>query len=246
MFQIIQPPALTHPAPAALGIAPPQSGAGLRSVYVSRDVKAWDLVRLDSITSSTRMVKAGSTLFRANDLFQCIYTIRAGSFKTVVAHRDGGQQVTGFHLIDDALGLDGIYTGHYSCNAVAIEDSNVCIIQFDLLEHLCREVKAIQQHVHRMISSEIVRQSEQMVMLGTMSADQRLAAFLLNMSRRLKVRGCSPVEINLRMTRNEIGSYLGMQLETVSRMFSKFRLNGLVDTNGKQIRILDLDGLSRV
>jgi CRP/FNR family transcriptional regulator len=172
--------------------------------------------------------------------------VRAGSFKTIVMHRDGREQVTGFHLAGDALGLDGVSTGHHSCDSIAIEDSHVCIIPFHLLESLCRELKGVQQHVHRMMSSEIVRESVLMMLLGTMSAEQRVAAFLLNLSTRLKARGYSPAEFYLRMTREEIGSYLGMKLETVSRMFSKFQREGLVDTRGKQIHILDLDGLERI
>jgi CRP/FNR family transcriptional regulator len=111
---------------------------------------------------------------------------------------------------------------------------------------MCREVKVVQQHVHRLMGGEIVREATLMMLLGTMSADQRVAAFLLNLSGRLKTRGYSPASFNLRMTREEIGSYLGMKLETVSRMFSKFQKDGLVDTHGKQIRILDLEGLARV
>jgi CRP/FNR family transcriptional regulator len=192
------------------------------------------------------MIRNRTSLYRENDPFRNVYTILAGSFKTIVRHPDGRNQVTGFQLSGDTLGLDGVHTSHHTWEAVAIEDSRVCIIPFYLLELLCSEFKAIQQHVHRMMSGEIVRESALMMLLGTMSADQRLAAFLLNMSDCLNIRGYSPVQFNLRMTRDEIGSYLGMKLETVSRMFSKFQLDGLVDTRGKMIRILDLDGLSRV
>jgi len=205
-----------------------------------------EMERLDSIICSTRMVKHGEALYRANDPFQSIYAVRAGSFKTVVMHRDGREQVTGFQLAGDTLGLDGVGAGHHGCDAIAIEDSSVCIIPFGLLEVLCREVKPVQQHVHKLMSTEIVRESVLMMLLGTMSAEQRVAAFLLNLSGRLKARGYSSAEFNLRMTREEIGSYLGMKLETVSRMFSKFQKEGLVDARGKQIRILDSNGLAEL
>ncbi|AJZ56869.1 bacterial regulatory s, crp family protein [Paraburkholderia fungorum] len=218
----------------------------MRAICMPQNLSTLELERLDSIICATRMVKHGDALYRAGDPFQSIYAVRAGSFKTVVMHRDGQEQVTGFHLAGDALGLDGVCAEHHSCDAIAIEDSNVCIIPFHLLEILCREVKAMQHHVHRMMSGEIVRESGLMMLLGTMSAEQRAAAFLLNLSGRLKARGYSPAEFNLRMTREEIGSYLGMKLETVSRMFSKFQRDGLVDTRGKQVRILDLAGLARV
>jgi CRP/FNR family transcriptional regulator len=120
------------------------------------------------------------------------------------------------------------------------------VIPFDLLEELCHDVKAMQQHVHRMMSGEIVRESGLMMMLGTMTAEQRVAAFLINLSSRMKARGYSAAEFNLRMTREEIGSYLGLKLETVSRMFSKLQKEGLVDTNGKQIHIIDSERLAEV
>ncbi|MFM0514081.1 helix-turn-helix domain-containing protein [Paraburkholderia sp. RL17-373-BIF-A] len=202
--------------------------------------------RMESLISPSRTIRSGESLYRANDSFQSIYAVRAGSFKTVVMHRDGREQVTGFSLAGNVMGLDGVCSGRHSCDALAIEDSKVCIIPFHLLETMCREVKTLQQHVHRLLGGEIVREATLMMLLGTMSADQRVAAFLLNLSSRLKTRGYSPAEFHLRMTREEIGSYLGMKLETVSRMFSKFQKDGLVDTHGKQIRILDMEGLARV
>jgi CRP/FNR family transcriptional regulator len=202
--------------------------------------------RMEALISTSRTIRSGESLYRANDSFQSIYAVRAGSFKTIVMHRDGREQVTGFSLAGDVLGLDGVCSGRHSCDALAIEDSKVCIIAFHLLEAMCRDVKTIQQHVHRLMGGEIVREATLMMLLGTMSADQRVAAFLLNLSGKLKSRGYSPAEFHLRMTREEIGSYLGMKLETVSRMFSRFQKDGLVDTHGKQIRILDMEGLARV
>jgi CRP/FNR family transcriptional regulator len=133
-----------------------------------------------------------------------------------------------------------------NCDAIALEDSKVCVIPFDLLEDLCHDVKAMQQHVHRMMSGEIVRESGLMMMLGTMTAQQRVAAFLINLSSRMKIRGYSAAQFNLRMTREEIGSYLGLKLETVSRMFSKLQKAGVIDTNGKQVHILDSEKLAGV
>jgi CRP/FNR family transcriptional regulator len=202
--------------------------------------------RIEALICPSRTIRNGEALFRAGDSFQSIYAVRAGSFKTIVMHRDGREQVTGFHLAGDVLGLDGICSERHSCDSIAIEDSKVCIIPFHLLEAMCRDVKAVQQHVHRLMGSEIVREATLMMLLGTMSADQRVATFLLNLSGKLKSRGYSPAEFHLRMTREEIGSYLGMKLETVSRMLSKFQKDGLIDTHGKQIKILDGEGLARV
>lgn len=222
------------------------AGCSMRSACMPQTLSAQELSRFDSIVSATRLIKRGDSLYRANDTFQSIYAIRSGSFKTVVMHRDGREQVTGFHLAGEVLGLDGVCTEHHSSDAIAIEDSSVCIIPYALLESMCAESKRLQQQVLRMMSGEIVRESSLMMLLGTMSAEQRVAAFLLNMSSRMKARGYSAAEFNLRMTREEMGNFLGMKLETVSRMFSKFQRDGLVQSRGKQIRIVDLDELGRV
>jgi CRP/FNR family transcriptional regulator len=222
------------------------TACSMRSICMPQGLTPEELQRIESLICPSRTIKQGEAIYRANDTFQNIYAVRVGSFKTVVMHRDGREQVTGFHLAGDSLGLDGVCSGHHSCDAVALEDSKVCIIPFHLLEAMCREVKAVQQHLHRMMGSEIVRESSQMMLLGTMSAEQRVATFLLNLSDRLRMRGYSPTEFHLRMTREEIGSYLGIKLETVSRMLSRFQRDGLVDIRGKDIRILDHEGLVRV
>jgi CRP/FNR family transcriptional regulator, anaerobic regulatory protein len=222
------------------------STCSMRSVCMPPGLSPAELARLDTMICTSRPVKRGDTLHRAGDTFQSIYAVRVGSFKTVVIHRDGHEQVTGFQIAGDALGLDGVCTGHHNCDAIALEDSVVCIIPFGQLEALCRDIKPMQHHVHQMMSREIVRESGIMMLLGTMSAEQRIATFLLNLALRFKALGYSAAEFNLRMTREEIGCYLGMKLETVSRMFSKFQRERLVETNGKQIRIVDADRLAQV
>lgn len=222
------------------------SACSMRAVCMPADLTPDELARLDSIIHTTRSLKRGDVLYRAGDAFQSIYAVRVGSFKTVVMHRDGREHVTGFQIAGESLGLDGVCTGHHNCDALALEDSQVCIIPFGQLESACREMRSMQHHIYQMMSGEIVRESSQMMLLGTMTAEQRVASFLLNLSRRFKARGYSAAEFHLRMTREEIGCYLGMKLETVSRMFSKFQREQLVDTNGKQIRILDAEALARV
>jgi CRP/FNR family transcriptional regulator len=205
-----------------------------------------DVARVAAIVGSTRSVRRGETLYRASAPFDSIYAVRAGCFKTVIVHRNGLEHVTGFYLAGDTLGLDGVSTDLHTCDAIALEDSIVCVIPFHLLAGVCRDVEAMQHHVHRMLSSEIVREASLLMQFGTMSAAQRIAAFLLDVSRRLKARGYSSIEFNLRMTREEIGSYLGMKLETVSRMFSRLQEDGLIDLAGKQVRILDIEGLQKL
>ncbi|WP_233808249.1 helix-turn-helix domain-containing protein [Paraburkholderia sp. HP33-1] len=222
------------------------STCAMRAICMPPDLTRDQLAQLDAVICSTRSIKRGDALYRAADTFQSIYTIRAGSFKTVVMHRDGREHVTGFQIAGDTLGLDGISAGKQNCDAIALEDSVVCIIPFAQLEAVCREMKPMQHHIYQMMSSEIVRESSQMLLLGTMTAEQRVATFLLNLSKRFKARGFSAAEFHLRMTREEIGCFLGMKLETVSRMFSKFQREHLVRANGKTIRIEDAEGLARV
>jgi len=216
------------------------------NLYVAKAAFPLDLNRLDTILPTTRKVKRGEVLYRTNDQFNSIYTVHAGCFKTVVTHRDGGEQVTGFQLTGETLGLDGVFSERHNCDAIALEDSEASVIRFALLVSLCREVGSMQHHLFRIMSGEIVRESGLLMMLGTMSAEQRVAAFLLDISDRMKAQGYSPKEFNLRMTRQEMGSYLGMQLETVSRMFSRLQKRGLVHVQGKEIRIVDRLGLSRM
>jgi CRP/FNR family transcriptional regulator len=233
-------------APKTAGTSASCSTRTMRTACVPNNLTSEELARFDSIVTATRLVKRGEALYRTDDEFQSVYLVRAGSFKTVVLHRHGREQVTGFHFAGEMLGLDGMHSEQHTCDAVAIEDSSVCIIPYVLLESLCAESKPLQQQVMRTMSGEIVRESSLMMLLGTMSAEERVAAFLLNLSSRMKARGYSPAEFNLRMTREEMGNYLGMKLETVSRMFSKFQRDGLVQTRGKRIRIVDLEALARV
>jgi CRP/FNR family transcriptional regulator len=237
---------ITSPPPPGTRADTNCSACSLHSICMQAHLSATELARLDAIVCSTRVVRRGETLYRAGDQFKSIYAVRVGCFKTVITHRDGHEQVTGFHIAGEPLGLDGVCSDEQNCDAIALEDSKVCVIPFDLLEDLCHDVKAMQQHVHRMMSGEIVRESGLMMMLGTMTAQQRVAAFLLNLSSRMKTRGYSSAEFNLRMTREEIGSYLGLKLETVSRMFSKLQHAGVIDTNGKQVHILDSEKLAGV
>ncbi|WER44706.1 helix-turn-helix domain-containing protein [Cupriavidus sp. WKF15] len=217
----------------------------LRHVCMASSLDDSDVIRLDSVVRNWRTIKQGQALYRAGDPFQSIYALRSGSLKTVLSHASGREYVSGFFLPGETVGLDGIATEFHTCDAIALEDSAVCVIPFHLLETLCREVKSLQQQVHRMLSAEIVRETGQMMLLGNLSAEQRVAAFLLNISDRLRHRGYSATCFTLRMTREDIGSFLGMTLETASRTLSRFQQDGLIRVQGKQIELLDLDALDK-
>lgn len=219
------------------------SNCNLRELCLPFGLSLEELARLDDLVSTRRRIKRGDHLYRAGETFDAIYAIRAGFFKTDVLLEDGREQVTGFQMAGELLGLDGISTEHHTCNAVALEDSEICAIPFAKLETLSREIHTLQHHFHKVMSREIVRDHGVMMLLGTMRAEERLAAFLLNLSQRFTARGFSHTEFYLRMTREEIGSYLGLKLETVSRAFSKFQEEGYIAVQQKHIRILNVAGL---
>ena len=205
-----------------------------------------DMERVDEIVATRRKVARGQDLFRNGDKFNALYAIRTGFFKTRISAEDGRDQVTGFQMAGEIIGLDGIVSDHHTCDAVALEDAEVCVMPFDRIEELSREITSLQRHVHKIMSREIVREHGVMLLLGSMRAEERLAAFLLNLVQRLHARGFSQSELVLRMTREEIGSYLGLKLETVSRTFSKFVEEGIVEVKQRHVRILSTEGLQRL
>ena len=205
-----------------------------------------ELQRLDDIVGNRKKLRRGEHLYRNGDPFNAIYAIKLGFFKTDVITEDGRDHVTGFQMHGEILGMDGISGDSYTCNAIALEDSEVCVIPFADLEHLSTMVPTLQRHFHRVMSREIVRDHGIMMLLGTLRAEERLVAFLLNLSQRYAVRGYSPTEFHLRATRDEIGSYLGLKLETVSRALSQLQENGLIVVQQKYIRITALDGLKKL
>jgi CRP/FNR family transcriptional regulator len=222
------------------------SNCNLRELCMPMGLTTEEIDRLDGMVASRRKVKRGTALFRNGEKFNSLYAIRTGFFKTCVASEDGRDQVTGFQMAGEIIGLDGIVNDHHSCDAVALEDAEVCVMPFDRIEDLSREINGLQRHVHKIMSREIVREHGVMLLLGSMRAEERLAAFLLNLVQRLHARGFSQSELILRMTREEIGSYLGLKLETVSRTFSKFVEDGIVEVKQRHVRILDTDALSRM
>ena len=205
-----------------------------------------DMKKLDDVVATRKQVKQGQMLFSNGDPFTSLYAIRTGFFKTCVSNEDGREQVTGFQMAGEIIGLDGIVTDHHSCNAVALEDAEVCVMPFANVEDLSREFPVLQRHVHKVMSREIVRENGMMMMLGNMRAEERLAAFLMNLVQRLHARGFSQSEMILRMTREEIGSYLGLKLETISRTFSKLSEDGIIEVKQRYVKILRADELKKI
>ena len=230
------------PAPHASACA----RCNLRELCLPVGLSATDLERLDTLVTTRRTVRRGETLFRRDDSFASIYAVRSGFFKTTVSTEDGRDQVTGFQMTGELLGLDGIGDAAHNCDAVALEDSQVCVIPYARLEELAQEFTELQRQFHRVMSREIVRDHGVMLLLSSMTAEERVAAFLLNLASRPEARGFSPSAFVLRMTRAEIGAYLGLKLETVSRCFSRFHEDGVLDVRQREVRIVDAAALRRL
>ena len=234
---------ITAPALAATRFRVACSNCNLRELCLPVDLSDDEMRRLELLSHHKRCYASGDYLYRSGDSFKSLYAIRSGSFKTRILHDDGREQVTGFVMPGEIIGLDAISTDAHTCEAVAMEASEVCELPFAQLEELSREIPSLQRHLHKILSREIVRDQGIMLLLGSMRAEERLAAFLLNLSQRNAAHGMSPTRLTLRMSRLEIGSYLGLKLETVSRAFSHFQEDGLIRVKARAIEILALPRL---
>lgn len=245
----INPP---HPAAISDNKVPPNtsselkiacSNCNLREICLPLELTVGEMHRLEELSNNKHSYPSGGYLYRTGDRFKSLHAIRSGSFKTRVLHEDGREQVTGFLMAGEIIGLDAISTDLHTCEAVAMEDSEVCELPFVKLEELSREIPSLQRHLHKIMSREIVRDQGIMLLLGSMRAEERLAAFLLNLSQRNAAHGMSGTQLKLRMSRLEIGSYLGLKLETVSRAFSHFQEDGLIQVKARAVELLDLPRL---
>jgi CRP/FNR family transcriptional regulator len=253
------PPGATPSAPARPGSATSPapvisirdlkihcSTCSMRELCLPMGLEPDEIKEVDALLGSRIKLRKGDTLYRAGEPFTALYAIRIGSLKTTVLAEDGREQVSGYHMLGDIIGLDGIGSDRHGCQAIALEDTDVCVMPFDRIEEVARNVPALQHNLHRLLSKEISRDQNIMLLLGSMRAEERLAVFLLSLADRYKRRGYSSTEFVLRMTREEIGSYLGLKLETVSRLFSRFQEEGLIQVQGRAVKLLDPAALKQL
>jgi CRP/FNR family transcriptional regulator len=198
-----------------------------------------DMNRLDQIIGRRRRIARDENLYRMEDPFKNLYAIRFGHFKTYQINPSGEQQITGFQMAGELLGMDAISADRHHCDAVALEDSEVCEIPFTRLEELFSHVPTLLRHFHRIMSQEITREQNVMLLLGNMRAEQRFAAFLVNLSSRYATRGYSSTGFQLRMSREDIGNYLGLTIESISRLLSRFKKQGWLKIDKRELKILD-------
>lgn len=222
------------------------SSCSVRELCLPAGLDLQSINTVDRLIDQRRTLARGEVLFRNGAALQSLYAVHTGFMKTSVPHPDGGEQVTGFHMPGDLLGLDALGDGRHLCDAVALERGDVCEIPPQTLERLSHNIPSLQQHFHRILSREIVRDHHMMLLLANLRAEERLAAFLLNLSRRYAARGQSPTEFVLCMTRADIGSYLGLTLETVSRALSEMRTGKLIEVRTRHIRINSMERLKSI
>lgn len=205
-----------------------------------------ELEAFDALATAKRRVARGAALYRGGDGFEALYAVRSGAFKSLGVSRNGEEKVTGLHLPGELMGLEAIDAGTHRYHGIALEDSEVCVIPYAKLTTLALRLPELQARLLRTLSSDISRDHGLMLLLGGMTAEQRIAAFLLSLSRRHEKLGYSPHRFNLRMTREDIGSYLGLTLETVSRLMSRFQRDGLIDAHQRDIELKNTEALSEI
>ena len=218
----------------------------VRELCVPVGIDAEGMRQIDSLVSERKRLQKGDAAYHAGEPFSALYAIRVGSCKTTVLGEKGYEQVAGYYMPGDLIGLDGIGSGRHGGDAVALEETELCVLPFQQLEDVARRVVQLQRNLHRILSREIERDENVMLLLGSMRAEERLAAFLLSLSQRYQERGYSRTEFVLRLTREDIGSYLGLKLETVSRLLSRFQASGLLQVQGRLVKLLDLPALKEL
>ncbi|QUM85058.1 MULTISPECIES: FNR family transcription factor [unclassified Moritella] len=203
-----------------------------------------ELDSLDQIIERKKPFQKHDEIFKAGDKIKSLYAIRSGSVKSYTITEQGDEQITGFHLAGDLIGFDALSSGIHPSFSQALETSMVCEIPFDTLDDLIGKMPMLRRQIMRLMSGEIAADQEMILLLSKKNAEQRLAAFLNNLSARFSERGFSPKEFRLTMTRGDIGNYLGLTVETISRLLGRFQISKMIEVKGKYITILDREGLA--
>ena len=215
----------------------------LRELCLPLGLDEQGLASLGSIIKRTRKLKKGDFLYRVGDPLSSLYAVSKGSIKTCELSASGQIQITGFHLTGELVGVDGISTERHHCDAIALEPTELCELPYEDLESVSHKVPSLQHQLFKLLSREIVQDGELLLMVGKMNAEERLATSLLSFSRRYARLGLSGTQFRLSMSRQDLGDYLGLALETVSRLFSRFQDEGLLHIEGRNVEILDLEAL---
>jgi CRP/FNR family transcriptional regulator len=218
----------------------------LNSICLPISLHVDEINHLDEIVQRSKPLQKGSYLYRTNETFRSIFAVRSGSVKAISVSDNGDEQVTGFYLPGEVVGLDGIANNIYTNSVIALETASVCEIPFHRMTELSARLPSLQHHFFRLMSQEITQDQRIITLLSKSNADQRIAAFLLSISARNRRRKLSATAFCLPMSRTDIGNFLGLTIETVSRVFSRLQKQGVLNVNRKDIDIAQIDTLRRI
>jgi len=218
----------------------------LRELCFPHGMNEAELSNMESVVDQPKPLHKNDFLYRDGDSSRAIYAVRSGCVKTMTESANGDEQIVGFHLPGELLGLDGFAEGVHTCNALALETSSVCELPLEQLENLCHVLPGLQKQMRRIMGKEVNNDHKLLLLLGKMTAEERLASFLLSLSSRMEERHWKGNEFNLSMPRQDIANYLGMAVETVSRLFATFQNEGVIDVDRRHITILDMERLKSI
>lgn len=222
------------------------NSCSLSELCLPKGLDKEDLQKLEDILDHHDRLDKDAHLYRTGDPMSGLFAVRSGSFKTFMTTRDGSEQITGFHLPGELVGMDGFSEGSFACDAVALETSTVCELPLDQFDNLCSDIHGLRRQVLKLMGKEINQEHMLLMALGQMKGEERLATFLLSLSERFKTRGFSPNEFNLSMPRHDLANYLGLAVETLSRMFSKLDEDGILQVNRRNVKIIDMSKLRQL
>lgn len=218
----------------------------LRTLCLPAHIEREDIEALDALVRARMPLDRGEILFHPGDALESLFVVRSGSVRTVQPGSEEDDQVIGFHIAGELVGLDAISEERHRCTAVALERTSVCAIPYNRLQEIAGRIPGLQKQFLRIISREMVRDHEHLLALGRRTARERLALFLHGMSERLGKSGHDGLDFRLSMSREDIASYLGLALETVSRLLSRFVDDGILHVERRRVRILQPDRLARI
>ena len=230
--------------PAVTGCAIHCHDCSMGTLCIPFTLNNVELDQLDDIIERKKPIQKGEQIFKSGDTLRSLYAIRSGTIKSYTITEQGDEQITGFHLAGDVIGFDGIHANMHQSFAEALETSMVCEIPYDTLDELSGTMPKLRQQIMRLMSNEIMSDQEMILLLSKKNAEERLAAFISNLANRFGSRGFSAKEFRLTMTRGDIGNYLGLTVETISRLLGRFQKSGLIEVNGKYITVIDMAELS--
>jgi CRP/FNR family transcriptional regulator, anaerobic regulatory protein len=222
------------------------SNCNLQELCLPRGLNPEDMDKLDHVIKGSRPIHKGQHVFRGDDGFEAFYAVRSGSVKAYILNESGEEQIIGFYFPGEILGFDAIEEHKHSCSAIALETTTVCSIPYEKINEISSQIPNLQDQMFRLMSRELSKENKLLLTINKRSAEERMATFLVSLSSRFHKLGYSAKEYNLPMSRQDIGNYLGLTIETVSRIFTKFQRNGLIQIDKRTINLKDLPTLHAI